>query len=129
MQNLIRFYLAVTFAAFFIFSANPDAIAQTQTDKPLTQQEFVKLLFDSSKSDVKRSALVETVRKRGIGFELTSGVRGLIASKSGNDETLRRTIEESARRKSNPTAAALPSEKEAGELLDKTRKATLEAVE
>lgn len=98
-------------------------------EKPLTQAEFVKLLYALQGDAAKRDALVETLRKRGIDFELSSGVRGLVTSKGRNDEILKRTLEEAARRRANPTASALPSEKESADALAKAKEATLAAVE
>ncbi len=77
------------------------------------------------KNPGKKDELVEAVRKRGIGFELTDGLRSLTTSKSRNDADLRRTLEEAARRKENPTAAKLPSEKESSEVLAKSREPRL----
>jgi hypothetical protein len=54
-------------------------------------------------------------------------MRSLVATKSGNDALLRRTLEEAERRRVNPTASALPSETEGRELLDRTRNVTLAA--
>ena len=54
-------------------------------------------------------------------------MRSLVATKSGNDALLRRTLEEAERRRVNPTASALPPDAEANELLDRTRAATLGA--
>ena len=71
--------------------------------------------------------LLEQIRKRGIGFPLTDGMRSLVSTKSGNDSLLRRTLEEAERRRVNPTASALPSEAEAEELLQRTRNVTLAA--
>ena len=119
MRNLfLVFILSVIFA--------PALSAQTQ--QPLTQAEFVKNLYEIQKSPAKRDALVEQIRTRGIGFDITSPLRSLVQSKSG-DAVLSRTLEEAARRRSNPTATALPSEKEANELLTKTREATLASLD
>jgi hypothetical protein len=74
-----------------------------------------------------RDEIVDEIRKRGIGFPLTDGMRSLIATKSGNDSVLRRTIEEAERRRVNPTGSALPSATEANELLERTRNVTLAA--
>ncbi len=103
--------------------------AQQTGQKPLTQAEYVKLLYDLQKSPVKKEEIVEAIRRRGIAFELTDGLRGLTASKSRNDADLRRTLEEAARRKADPEKAKLPSEKDANEILAKAREATLKAVE
>ncbi|HLM61939.1 MAG TPA: hypothetical protein VK308_14130 [Pyrinomonadaceae bacterium] len=105
------------------------AFAQETSLKPLTQAEYVKFLYDVQRNPGKKEELVEAIRRRGIGFELTDGLRGLTASKSRSDADLRRTLEEAARRKANPERAKLPSEKEASEILAKTRQATLTAVE
>jgi hypothetical protein len=103
--------------------------AQETPQKPLTQAEYVKLLYALDKNPATKDELVETIRKRGIAFELTDGLRSLTRSKGKNDSELQRTLEESNRRRQNPTAAKLPSEKEASEILSKAREATLLAVE
>jgi hypothetical protein len=106
-----------------LFSFVP-ALAQ---EKPLTNQEFVRLLYQLPRSPETRDELVEQIRTRGIGFALTDGMRSLVATKSGNDALLRRTLEEADRRRVNPTASALPAEAEANELLQRTRNVTLAA--
>ncbi|MBA4185694.1 MAG: hypothetical protein H0X49_17080, partial [Acidobacteria bacterium] len=77
----------------------------------------------------KKDELIEAIRRRGIAFELTDGLRSLTTSKSRSDADLRRTLEEAARRKENPERAKLPSEKESAEILSKTREVTLAALE
>ena len=117
-------------SAFLILFSASFAFAQTEAPpKPLTQSEYVRMLYVLEKNPGKKDELVEAVRKRGIGFELTDGLRSLTTSKSRNDADLRRTLEEAARRKENPTAAKLPSEKESSEILAKSRQETLAAVE
>ena len=98
-----------------------------QDPKPLTSQEVVSLLYQLQRNPDTRDELIEQIRKRGIGFALTDGMRSLVATKSGNDALLRRTIEEAERRRVNPTASALPSETEGRELLERTRNVTLAA--
>jgi hypothetical protein len=98
-----------------------------QDPKPLTSQEVVKLLYQLERSPQMRDEIVDEIRKRGIGFQLTSGMRSLVATKSGNDAVLRRTLEEAERRRVNPAASTLPSETEGKELLDRTRNVTLAA--
>ena len=98
-----------------------------QDSKPLTNQEFVALLYQLQRNPGTRDEVVEQVRTRGIGFQLTDGMRSLVATKSGNDSLLRRTLEEAERRRVNPKASALPSETEGQELLDRTRNVTLAA--
>src|SRR5215212_7333758 len=101
--------------------------ARAQQAKPLTNQEFVKLLYQLPRSPETRDDLLDQIRRRGIGFPLTDGMRGLVATKSGNDALLRRTLEEAERRRVNPTASTLPSETEGRELLERTRNVTLAA--
>ena len=52
-----------------------------------------------------------------------------MATKSGNDSSLIRTLEEADRRRANPVVASLPPTAEGLELLERTRKATLGAAE
>jgi len=96
-------------------------------NRPLTSKEIVSLVYQLPQHPEKRDEIVEEIRSRGIGFPLTSGLRSLVATKSGNDALLRRTLEEAERRRTNPTASALPSEAEANELLERARVATLAA--
>jgi hypothetical protein len=98
-----------------------------QDPKPLTNQEFVKLLYQLPRSPETRDDLLEQIRRRGIGFPLTDGMRSLVATKSGNDALLRRTLEEAERRRVNPTASTLPPENEGNELLERTRNVTIAA--
>lgn len=96
-------------------------------DAPITSAELVQMVQQLPRHPEKRDEIVEEIRRRGIGFELTSGLRSVVASKSGNDALLRRTLEEAARRRTNPVASALPPEGEARELLARTRTVTLAA--
>src|SRR5688500_2291307 len=103
-------------------------IAQTQSQhRPLTSKEIVSLVYQLPGHPEKRDEIVEEIRTRGIGFPLTPGLRSLVATKSGNDALLRRTLEEAERRRINPTASALPSDNEGNELLERTRNVTLAA--
>lgn len=112
-----------------IFISSGFIFAQPNQPKPLTQAEYVKMLYDLQKMPAKKDEIVEAVRARGIAFELTSGLRGLTTSKSRNDAELKRAVEEAERRRQNPTAAKLPTEKESNEILTKARAATLAALE
>ena len=85
------------------------------------------MLYQLPRNPEMRDELIEEIRKRGIGFQLTDGMRSLVATKSGNDSLLRRTLEEAERRRVNPKASALPSETEGSELLERTRNVTLAA--
>lgn len=104
-----------------------NAVAQTQTPQPLTSREIVALVYELPKHPERRDEIVEAIRQRGIGFPLTDGMRSLVATKSGSDPLLRRTLEEAERRRVNPAASARPPDAEAQELLDRTRTATLGA--
>ena len=118
-------YISKAFLAVILLWSCVPASAQDQ--KPLTNQEFVKLLYQLPRSPEMRDELIDQIRQRGIGFPLTDGMRSLVATKSGNDAQLRRTLEEAERRRVNPTASTLPSETEGGELLERTRNVTLAA--
>lgn len=96
---------------------------------PLTQAEYVKMLYGLQKDPGGKADIVEALRKRGIDFVVTDGLRDLTRSKGANDEELKRALDEAGRRKENPVAAKLPSAKEATDVLENTRKNTLEAVE
>ncbi len=87
------------------------------------------MLYDAEKNPSAKQDLIDAIRQRGIGFELTPGLRSLTTTKSRNDAELKRTLEEAERRRQNPSAAKLPSEEEARELIEKTRTNTLESVE
>jgi hypothetical protein len=96
--------------------------------RPLTQAEFVKLLYALQSSPATKDEVITALRTRGISFEVTDGIRGLTRSKSGNDEEIRRALEEADRRRRNPESAVLPNKAEADALLAKTRQNTLAAV-
>ncbi len=121
MKKIISVIL-ILFSISFVF-------AQEAQQKPLTQAEYVKLLYALEKNPGKKDELVEAIRRRGIAFQLTDGLRSLTRSKGKNDSELQRTLEESDRRRQNPTTAKLPDEKEATEILAKARQATLAALE
>src|SRR5688500_13696935 len=111
---------------FIILCFAQSALAQTA---PLTQAEYVKMLYALQKNPGGKTAIVEVLRKRGIAFVLTDGVRGLTRSKSANDDELKRALEEAERRRQNPEAAKLPSQIEVAGLIEKTRQKTLAAVD
>src|SRR4029434_5824961 len=100
--------------------------AQTQ-QAPLTNRELVTLVYQLPKHPALRDEVVEEIRRRGIGFPLTDGMRSLVATKSGSDALLRRTLEEAERRRVNATTSALPPDADAQHLLERTRTATLAA--
>ncbi len=97
-------------------------------EKPLSQSEYVRILYTLPNDTGAKTALVEALRKRGIDFVLTDGLRGLTRSKGSNDDELKRALEEADRRRQNPGTAKLPSEKEAGDVLINTTKNTLDSL-
>ncbi len=108
------------------------SLAQTTTQfptQPMTSKEIVSRVYELPKHPERRDEIVEELRARGIGFPLTDGLRSLVATKSGSDPLLRRTLEEAERRRVNPAASKLPPEAEATELLDQTRAITLAAAD
>ena len=63
-----------------------------QQGAPLTNQEFVRLLYQLPSHPEERDNLEDQIRKRGIAFAITPGLRSLIATKSGNDASLIHTL-------------------------------------
>jgi hypothetical protein len=118
----------VWLACALVFICLPKAAAQSSSS-PLTSKELVALVYQLPKHPELHDEVVAQIRERGIGFPLTEGMRSLVASKSGNDAMLRRTLEEAERRRVNPTVSTLPSEGDANALLDRTRAATLAAAD
>jgi hypothetical protein len=141
LRGLVARNLPGVFAGLLLLTAAlPTVLAQTdntpfpqatelQHGPPLTNQEFVRLLYQLPAHPEERDKLVDEIRKRGIAFPVTTGLQSLVATKSGNDALLRHTLEEADRRRANPAAAALPPSAEAIELLAQTRKATLGAAD
>lgn len=127
-RNFQTYFINSLLATLILCLCFAPAMAQS-TDTPITSQELVRMVYQLPLHPEKRDEIVEEIRKRGIGFELTPGLRGVVASKSGNDTLLRRTLEEAARRRVNPVASALPPEAEARDLLARTRVVTLAASE
>jgi hypothetical protein len=126
-SNGRRFLLAII-AQILISLLALSAFAQEAVPgPPLTSQELVRLVYQLPKHPEQRDEIVDAIRKRGIGFPLTDGMRSLVATKSGSDALLRRTLEEAERRRANPKSETLPSETEANDLLALTKTITLGA--
>src|SRR6185369_13890707 len=96
---------------------------------PLSQAEYVKMLYALQKAPGTKADIIDALRKRGIDFVVTDGIRGLTRSKGANDEELKRALDEADRRRENPVSAKLPSEKDSAVVLENARKNTLEAVD
>jgi hypothetical protein len=126
MNRNNKTFLPVFTAFVLILVCSLVGSAQSQ-QAPLTSREVVALVYELPRHPERRDEIVEEIRKRGIGFPLTDGMRSLVASKSGSDAVLRRTLEEAERRRVNPTASARPPEAEGNALLERTREATLAA--
>ena len=62
-------------------------------DKPVTQAEYVKMLYSLQKAPAGKTDIIESLRKRGIDFALTDGIRSLTRSKGANDEDLKRALD------------------------------------
>ncbi len=131
MFRLLQPRLSALLASLILLCAAAfSAQAQTATNKaPITSKELVQFVYQFHDYPARRDEIISEIRQRGLGFPLTSGLRSVIATKSGNDAALRRTIEEAERRRLNPTSSRPPSEAESASLLAKTRTATLAAVE
>jgi hypothetical protein len=114
--------------ALFLLFLSFSTLAVPAQEKPLTQAEYVKMLYAVQKAPAIKADIIDALRRRGIDFQITEGIRGLTRSKTANDEEIKRALEEAGRRKADPQAARLPSAEEASELLEKTRAKTLEAV-
>ena len=78
---------------------------QQQRQAPLTNAEFLALVRQLPQRPGTRDQLIAELRRRGISFTLTSGLRAFVATKSGNDVELRRVLEEAERRFLNPSEA------------------------
>jgi len=139
-NNLIARSVLLFFLSLCVSAHLSSATAQTdntpfpqttelQHGPPLTNQEFVQLLYQLPKHPDQKDKLIDEIRKRGIAFPLTPGLRSLVATKSGNDSSIIHTLEEADRRRLNPVASSLPPTAEGLELLERTRKATLGAAE
>jgi hypothetical protein len=114
------------FAIFVCLALAGSALAQTS---PLTQAEYVKMLYALEKDRSLKPDLIDVLRKRGIAFPVTDGVRSLTRSKGANDDELKRALEEAERRRQNPESTKLPSSRESEALIENARQKTLDAVE
>lgn len=115
-----------TLAFLFVLAFGMSVFAQAG---PMTQTEYSKMIFGLKKGEITKDAIIEALRKRGIGFVLTDGVRGFTRSNSGNDEELKRTLEEAGRRQKDPEGTKLPNTAEADQLLEKAKTETSVAIE
>src|SRR5687768_9259648 len=113
-------------ATIIFLTGSVTALAQ---QAPITQTEYVKMLYALEKTPRTRVDIVDALRKRGIDFTVTDGLRSLTRSKGANDDDLKRALEEADRRRQNPVAAQPVSKEDASGLLGSATKNTLAAVE
>src|SRR5215813_10421088 len=99
-----------TISFLLIFSFTGLVFSQA---KPLSQAEYVRMLYALQKTPSTKGDIIIALRSRGIDFAVTDGVIGLTRSKSGNDEEIRRALLEADRRRQNPQGARLPNKAEA----------------
>lgn len=97
-------------------------------ERPISQTEYVQKLY-GIQNNAAAEELVEVLRRRGISFPVTDGIRSLTRSKSKNHEGLKRALEEAERRRRDPEATRLPAPAEAVTVLEKTRENTLALVD
>ena len=116
-------------AIVFLFFTTIFCIPIFAQSKPLSQAEYVQLLYKLERRTASKEDVVDALRTRGIGFALTDGVRSLTRSKGANDDELKRALEEAERRRKDPEGTKLPTQLEVAGIIDKTRRKTLEAVE
>lgn len=100
------------------------ALVTNGQDKPLAQTEYVRMLY-AIKGTAGVDTVVEALRRRGIAFAVNDGLRGLTRSKSGNNEDLKRALEEAERRRLNPETTKLPPPSVSASILEKTTANTL----
>ena len=118
---------ALTFALAAVWVCAP-ARAQQPQQRPITNEELVRLVRQLPTRPSLREELIAEIKRRGINFPLTNGLRSLVATKSGNDSDLRRALEEADRRRLNPESVRpRPSEEEAAQILERARESTLAA--
>ena len=134
LSTLLVLLLCITAAGFVAHAQTNDTPFPQPTElkqgPPLTNEEFVRLLYQLPAHPNEVEKLIDDIRKRGIAFPITAGLRSLVATKSGNDASLMHTLEEADRRRANPAVAPpLPPIAESEELLEQARKATLGAGE
>ena len=118
-RTFLRPLIFPTLLLAFAFASS--GVARAQQATPLTSAELVQLVRQLPARPALKETIIQEIRRRGISFPLTSGLRSLVATKSGNDADLRRTLEEAERRRTNPTEATLPPAAEGEALLQQAR--------
>jgi len=86
---------------------------------PISREEFVTMLNAVQKAPASKAEVVEALRRRGIAFVLTDGMRSFARTKGANDDELKRALDEAERRRADPIATRLPTTAETREILEK----------
>jgi hypothetical protein len=129
-RTLLPRAAALALSCAFVFVGATLSASARQQQKPLSNEEFLALVRQLPKSPAAKQELIDELRRRGIAFTLTGGMRSFVATKSGNDEELRRVLEEAERRFRDPAhVPTLPPAAESEALMRKTREETLNAVD
>ena len=110
MRSAVLLFIILSLSTFVFSQAGP-----------ISQAEYVKMLYALDKDFSGRTAVVEALRARGIDFTVTDGLRSLTRSKGRNDDDLKRAFEEAGRRKSGGVTSKPLSEKEASAVIDQAR--------
>lgn len=100
-----------------------------QSEPPITQTEYVQMLYGLERDPMTRRTIIEALRKRGISFVVTGGLRSLTSTKSKGDQELRRTLEEADRRRQNPSDRSRPLSSEVMDAVNRSRTAVIEALD
>ena len=79
MYRINKFLFALFVSALLIVPSIA-SFAQTNQQQPLTSSEFVNLLYTLPRNPQRRDDVIEEIRRRGIGFPLTDGMRSLVAT-------------------------------------------------
>jgi hypothetical protein len=115
--------------AFIVFILSCASVVANAQPAPLSQAEFVKMLYALQKNPAGKAEIVDALRRRGIDFVVTDGVRSLARSKAANDEEVKRALEEAERRRQNPESTRPPATAETSAILEKAAANTRDAVE
>lgn len=130
-QRLPRFrhlYISMRFVLLSIFLLAFFITVPAQ-EKALTQAEYVKMLYGIQAKTTTKEDIVEALRRRGIAFRVTDGIRSLTRSKGKNDSELKRALEEAERRRADPESFTPASSAEAAAALEKATQNTIAAIE
>src|ERR1700749_1048041 len=102
LRKILPRLLALVLCASALAGAG---VARQQQAAPLTNAEFLALVRQLPQHPGAKEQLLSEIRRRGIGFTLTPGLRAFVATQSGNDVDLKRVLEEAERRFLNPSQA------------------------